>query len=116
MGLDSRICITTLMNGWNSVRIRTDLVINTFYISIGPWHFLHLLFILMEQDKSRSKWELFSDVFREASVLLWVFGVLLDHEHADLQHGIVIGVGGVVLFALGLIFEARRDIGNKKGN
>ena len=68
----------------------------------------------MAHDKSRSNWELFSDLFREAAVLLWVFGVLLDHERAGFKHGIVVGVGGVVLFVVGLIFEARRDIGTKR--
>ncbi len=42
-------------------------------------------------------------------------GSLLDHEHWGLKHGIVMAIGGVVLFSMGLIFEAQRERKNRKG-
>jgi hypothetical protein len=70
----------------------------------------------MEQEKSRSLWELLSDVFREVTILLWVFGVILDHEHTGYRYGIVMGVGGMVLFIMSLIFEKQRNRPFKKGS
>ena len=63
----------------------------------------------MDQEKSRSIWELLSDIFREVAILLLVFGVFLDHGHIGYKHGIVVGIGSMVSFGISLIFEERRD-------
>jgi len=68
----------------------------------------------MEQEKSRSIWELLSDVFREIAVLWWVFGVLLEHEHRDYIRGIVICLGSMIIFSLSIVFEGQRDRMEKK--
>ena len=62
----------------------------------------------MNRDKSRSIWELLSDVFREVSILLWVFGVLLDHGDQGFSHGTFLAVLGMILFCMSLIFERQR--------
>ncbi len=63
----------------------------------------------MEQDRSRSIWEILSDVFREISILLLVFGVLLDHDHMGYKHGIVVAIGSMLSLGVSLIFEVWRE-------
>jgi hypothetical protein len=66
------------------------------------------------REKSRSILEMASDWFREASVLVVVFGLLdwyLQGSKSELGfwYGFSIGVIAIALFCVGVWFEFKRD-------
>ena len=78
------------------------------------------------KEESRSRWELLSDFFREASVLILVFGLLDKFVHSadngsvakpfewdigSLSYGAIIMASAIASFVIGLGFERKRDGG-----